>query len=94
MTTTVIIFGVLFAIYLTMADIASSEVGKRYGRRNGLLCWVLAVAAPIVAALVVDLKFAVLGMLVSTVLSFIAYRIRMRNLNKQSLDYEEPCSDY
>jgi hypothetical protein len=94
MTTTVIILGILFAIYLTLADIASSEVGRRYSRRKGMLFWVLAVAAPIVAVLVLDFKIAILGMLVSTVLSFIAYRIRMRNRNKPTYFDDEPCSDY
>lgn len=94
MTQTAIILGCLFAVYLTLADIASTEARKTFGRRNGLLCWILSVAAPIVAVLVVATKVALLAMVVSTVLSFIAYRKRMRDLNKGSSDDPEPCSDF
>ena len=94
MTPIAIILGCLFAVYLTLADIGSTKVGQRYSRRNGLLCWVVAVALPIVVALVFVTKLAILGMVVSTILSFIAYRKRMRDLNKDSYDSQEPCSDY
>lgn len=95
MTTIGIIIGCLFAIYLTLADIGSTGVGKRYGRRNGLLFWIATVAVPIVVALVLDPKHAILCMVLSAILSFIAYRKRMHDLKKGSSDdYSEPCSDF
>ena len=93
MTQTAIILGCLFAVYLTLADIGCTAVGKRSNRRNGLFSWLLAVGLPIVAVLVLATKVAILGAAISTVLSFIAYRKRMRDLNKGSSHDPEPCSD-
>lgn len=92
MPTIAIVLVCLFAVYLTLADIGSTEVGKRYGRRHGLMFWIAAVAVPIVVALVFQTKYAIVAMLVSAALSYIAYRKRMHDLNKDS-DPEE-CSDY
>lgn len=90
MALSLILLAFLFALYLSAADIASTEIGQRFGRGKGFALWLLAVAAPIVAALLTAPKIALTAMGISTVLSYIAYRIRMRSANKHALPATSP----
>lgn len=93
MTTLEIVFALVWAVYWTFADIFSTKIRASHGRQRGLLCWGLSVALTILVVAVANIKIAVVGMVVSTILSYIAYRKRMRDMNKSYGAPPEHCSD-
>jgi hypothetical protein len=74
MTILMVILAAGMGIIWSVADRCATHLSRMRGRRAGLVCWISAVAVPMLVSLFLLTKVTLVSMVISTVLSYIAHK--------------------